>query len=342
MQRFIAGTCTMQLAITMQGPWIVRGQTKQETFIDQRRQQSRRDILYPLLDAQGRPLLPASSLKGVLRSTAERILRSVDPERSASRIPLADEPFIHQPYELPRLQRGQIADSELIEWNKGQRHYSSEELTPQTIYKRQSAASQLFGSTLHAGLLRLEDAAAPSVQRHRRSHVAIDRFTGGVGEGPFIEELAPAATTLETKLTLTNFALWQIGLLALVFQEINRGYVGLGGGTRKGQGRVQINAARITIQYPELVYNVPSGVISAQARLADPPWSSPDVPKEVVAVERGCVLLAELEPYLDQNWRESGTRTLLVQEDQIESLFTAAVATVWRAWVDQMTQDERT
>jgi CRISPR/Cas system CSM-associated protein Csm3 (group 7 of RAMP superfamily) len=340
MQRFVAGTCTMHLTITLRGPWIVRGQTKPETFVDQRRQQSQRDILFPLLDAQRRPLLPASSLKGVLRSTAERILRSVDPERSARRTPLADEPFVHQPNELSKLQRGQIADSELVEWNKEQRHYSAEELKPQVVYKIQSAASQLFGSTLHAGLLRLEDATAASPQRQRRSHVAIDRFTGGVGEGPFIEELAPAATTLETKLTLSNFALWQIGLLALVFQEINRGYVGLGGGTRKGQGQAQIAVPQITIQYPEIAYNVTAGVISAQARLADPPWSLPDIPEAVLAVERGRVLLADLEPYSARNWRESGTQTLVIQEEQITPLFTEAVGTAWRAWVDEMTRDE--
>jgi CRISPR/Cas system CSM-associated protein Csm3 (group 7 of RAMP superfamily) len=76
----------MHLTITPQGPWMVRGETRKEG-------QARRDVLYPLLDHQGRPLLPASSLKGVLRSTAERILRTVDTHTDPKRIPLAEHPW---------------------------------------------------------------------------------------------------------------------------------------------------------------------------------------------------------------------------------------------------------
>ncbi|MBK9709830.1 MAG: hypothetical protein IPO81_00625 [Kouleothrix sp.] len=341
MQRFIVGTCQMHLRLTPLEPWMVRGQVEPEVFTDQRGQQSQRDILQPLRDSRGFPLLPASSFKGVLRSTAERILRSVH-KVDADHAPLADEPFVHNESVLPNLKRGQIADSEMPAWNEHHKRYPElldAECMPRLIYRYLSAASQLFGATTHAGLVRLEDARVPTKATQRRSHVALDRFTGGVGEGPFIEQLAPSDMSLETTLTINNFALWQIGLLGLVFQEFNRGYIGIGASTRKGQGQVRVDALRIEVRYTRDAYNVSHGIISAQARLADEPWRVQDVPR-AVAAERGIVLLAELERQLAHGWREQDITLLLVQEEQVQQLFREAVDIAWRAWIAQVAQED--
>src|SRR4051812_48930399 len=66
--RLIAGTCEMDLKLTTQGPWMVRGKNDG-------------NITHLLQGIRG-PVLPASSLKGVLRSCAERILRTMHPQRS--------------------------------------------------------------------------------------------------------------------------------------------------------------------------------------------------------------------------------------------------------------------
>ncbi len=334
MHRFIAGTCTMRLTITPQEPWIVRGETKKEPFVNHK---STPDT-HPLKDRQGNLLLPASSLKGVLRSTAERILRTMQPQRDPTLRPLADIPFVHKKDELSGLSRGAIADSELVEWNTTHHRYNDDELKPERVYRILSPASQLFGCTLHAGLVTLDDA---SVQQKtwRRSHVAIDRFTGGVGEGPFIEELSPAIVPLNTRLTITNFALWHIALLALVFQEINHGYAAIGGGTRKGQGQMRIDVPRVDISYAEKVYGESSGIISAQARLTDAPWNATDVPPDVVAAERTLALLETLKPQELQGWFASGTVSMAVQGPQVETLFRKAVEQAWRAWI-QVVREE--
>jgi len=344
MHRYIAGTCTMHLTLTPQGPWMVRGETREEPFTDHRERRSLRDILWPIQNHQGSPVLPASSLKGVLRSTAECILRSMQPERSPALRPLADDPFVHpNEADLNRLERAAIADTELVEWNNRHRRYTSE-IKPDQVYRILSPASQLFGCTLHAGLVTLEDACASERRTWRRSHVAIDRFTGGVGEGPFIEKLAAAETSLTTTLTITNFALWHIALMALVVQEISRGYVHVGGGTRKGQGQVQIAIPRLDISYARAAYNKsdnkPVGIISAQARLEDEPWHATDVPLDVVAAEGGITLLETLEPQSPRGWREESTVLFLVQEDQVEQLFREAVAKAWRAWIEQVKKEE--
>jgi CRISPR/Cas system CSM-associated protein Csm3 (group 7 of RAMP superfamily) len=176
-------------------------------------------------------------------------------------------------------------------------------------------------------------------QTARRSHVAIDRFTGGVGEGPFLEELAPPGQTLTTTLRIENFALWQLGLLALVAQELTRGYVGVGGGTRKGQGQVQLTWAGATFSYDARLYGNSTGIVSAQARLATPPWNAADVPPAVQTVEAELVLLGDLAPQPGAGWRDSGLVRVRVPDARVNELLVAAVRQAWVPWVAQQIEE---
>jgi CRISPR/Cas system CSM-associated protein Csm3 (group 7 of RAMP superfamily) len=351
MHRFNAGTATFHLTITPQGPWMVRGQTEQESFTNNKGQPDRRDVLAPLLDHFDRPYIPGSSLKGVLRNTAERILRSMHPNRDLAWVPLADDPFVHDQGKLPD-QRGEIADSELDQWlkkrpkewfdahpayqklmNKGRTDLAPD--LARHVYPLLSPASQLFGCTLHAGLLTIDAARANKSERQRRSHVAVDRFSGGVGAGPFVEDLAAGGVILATRIQITNFALWQVALLGLTIQELNRGYQAIGGGTRKGQGRVQLKVERVEFAYTSLIYpDNETGVVSAQARLAEEHWVNRvfDVPPIVQRVESAKRLLPELEPQT-ADWRGDGLRILLVQEANVKQLFQEASRDAWQPWV---------
>jgi CRISPR/Cas system CSM-associated protein Csm3 (group 7 of RAMP superfamily) len=361
MHRFVAGTAILTLTITPEGPWMIRGQTEDEAFTDNRGQPNRRELLAPLLDRDDAPYIPGSSLKGVLRSTAERILRSIHPDRNSAWVPLADNPFVQKERgkRLPEL-RSEIADSVLQEWLEERpkawfearpryaavmnrdRTALDAAGAPRRIYTLLSPASQLFGCTMHAGLVSLDDAHAPKAARQRRSHVAVDRFSGGVGAGPFIEDLAAAGAALVTELRVVNFALWQIALLGLTLQELNRGYQALGGGTRKGQGRVRVSVGRVSITYAAPAYGHDErGVISPQARLAGPSWAGlvEDVPPTTLAVERELRLLPELEPQT-VDWRADGARCLLVQEDNIHRLFRETSERAWQPWVRAVREEE--
>lgn len=350
MQRFIAGTCQMHLRLTTQGPWMVRGDVREEND---------HQVTYPMRDpVEGYPFVPASSLKGVFRNTAERILRSMASIHSDTLPPLADIPFVHtvppQPDReekrkalLRSLPRNVVSDSELEEWTKLVNGELPPTFDPDQVYTQLSPASQLFGCTLHAGLVTLTDARPEQPDRvhlAERSHVAIDRFAGGVGQGPYTEKLGPGKTQLKTTLTITNFALWHIGLLALVFQEINQGYVNIGAGTRKGQGQVRVDVDLIEFRYNRQVYgDRTTGIISAQAALkqwlSHENWHTPveDVP---VVVERENEPLMGGELEADDDWRSAGTVKLTVrEEDEIQFLFMDAVMNVWRPWIEQMRQE---
>jgi CRISPR/Cas system CSM-associated protein Csm3 (group 7 of RAMP superfamily) len=333
MHRHYAGSCTLRLRIMPLGGWMVRGLPDPN---------SERQVLQPLFDAHGLPYLPASSLKGVLRSTAERILRSVDPQRPDSLIPLADNPFIDRAglsaedysKHLATRPRANISDSELLEW------HAANQITPPTpIYPALSAASQLFGATVHGGMVTLDEAHAPK-QLVRRSHVAIDRFSGGVGEGPFLEDLQAPSIPLETTLTITNFALYQLGLLAITLQELNRGYVGIGGGTRKGQGQVQIRVTDMHFRYAHRAAQE-AGIVSAQYRLSQPPWNVHDVPIAVKHIEQGLTLLEDVAPASTSDWREQQLQHIRLNQTQREALFREAVLRAWGAWIDYVCGEGR-
>lgn len=337
MHRFIAGTCVLTLRLTPDGPWMVRGETDRERAPGGRE----RNVLLPLIDRSGRPTLPASAIKGVLRSTAERILRSIGPARDPLHAPLADATFvIDQQRDLAGLLRSEVADSELVQWLADQPVESpvSLNLEPHAVYAALSAVSQLFGATLHAGLLTLTNANAATTETQRRSHVAIDRFHGGVGEGPFLEALAPANITMSTTLTITNFAFWQIALLALVVREIDEGFASFGLGTRKGQGRMRAVLSDLTFTYPELAYTVPAGIISAQARLAAPPWSVADVPVAVQVADAAPVAIT-LTPESSADWRSAGLRRIRVDGEHVTPLLREIVSGPWSTWIQHMTSE---
>jgi CRISPR/Cas system CSM-associated protein Csm3 (group 7 of RAMP superfamily) len=79
-----------------------------------------------------------------------------------------------------------------------------------------------------------------------RTHVAIDRFTGGARDTALytMEALEKGSFTVlvESLGSLPPDMLAQIrGVLRLVFEDLNDGLIGMGGGTARGYGSVRVN-----------------------------------------------------------------------------------------------------
>ncbi len=326
MHQYTAGICAITLQLTPNGPWMVRGETRRETTV-------RGSVLEPFMDQKGQPALPGSALKGVIRSTAERILQSIGSARDPLTAPLIAPIFVEHGRDLHGFGRADVSDSELLAWHAtlSQEQQAQLPVTPDRIYMLLSAASQLFGATVHAGLLHISDAGVAAATA-RRSHVALDRFHGGVGEGPFVEELVSTKAPLTTQIEIHNFALWHIALLALVVREINEGYVRFGLGTRKGQGRMQAQMTHMRFEYSALAYQIPSGILSAQARLAAPPWNMADIPQAVLQAE-SLPVCPELHPREPTCWQEEGIRFIDVPEKQVLPVLQALVAGPWQTWI---------
>ena len=166
--------------------------------------------------------LPGSSLKGMLRSHAERITRTLAPDNPSA----ACDPF----------------KTDCGETDKGKKANSS-------VYKDCCLVCKLFGSTGFAGRLATEDAysdgRAPNPQQ--RDGVGIDRFTGGAARGAKFDLEVINEGMFATAMHIRNFELWQLGLLGFVLQDLKDGFIRIGFGKSRGFGKVsgEIKRARL-------------------------------------------------------------------------------------------------
>jgi len=180
--------------------------------------------------------IPASSFKGVLRNHAGRILRSFSLDFACN--PVAEEVKDTQGMQLSCSKRIE----ELKEITKG-------EVPSAEIHRQICPACRLFGCTGFAGRILLDD-IFPETRNQplREAHIAVDRFTQGVALGPFgrqpLDDLR-----FKVPITVVNFELWQLALLALVVRDVNEGLVTIGSGGRHGHGEVKAKIEQAQLRY---------------------------------------------------------------------------------------------
>lgn len=172
--------------------------------------------------------LPGSSLKGVIRSHSERILRTV----LGDDVTAACDP----------LSRNNSCSHRL-------KHIPQEETAAQ--YQQLCLACRIFGHQEQASHFLISDAyPAQAINTLPvRHNVAIDRLSGGVAVGPFDMEVAMDGR-FATTITLLNFELWQVGLLALALRDLAQGRVRVGFAKSRGLGEVRAYFPQLTISYP--------------------------------------------------------------------------------------------
>jgi CRISPR-associated RAMP protein (TIGR02581 family) len=180
------------------------------------------------------PYLPGSSIKGVIRSHAERILRTICQDELRARQKFACD-FVN-----PCVK------------SSGNRQHR---------YQEHCYACRTFGHTSIASRVRITDAypwtleATIEVQKQweervkleERVGVMIGRRTGTVEHGPFFYEVVTEGT-FYGEITVRNYQLWQLALLALVIRDINTGLQRLGAHKSRGLGKVQITVKDFEIQ----------------------------------------------------------------------------------------------
>lgn len=183
--------------------------------------------------------LPGSSLKGTVRSHAERIARTVNDFAACN------------PFGTWRDKA--LSCSAALEVKK--RKERMFDLTTPDVYKHSCPICRMFGNTFVMGRVATEDAyvvgEAPRIQQ--RDGVGIDRFTGGASRGAKFELEVITGGEFKTFLHLQNFELWQLGLLGFVLQDLRDGLVRMGSGKSRGLGKVravmQEEVKDITLHY---------------------------------------------------------------------------------------------
>ena len=174
--------------------------------------------------------VPGSGLKGVVRSSAEALLRSV---------------------------RGALACEAGEECGKLRCETSAE------FHRHACRACRLFGSTTMKGRCSVRDmfpfrepqGELPEAERDNlaranrtevRPGIAISRISGAVAGGAlFDQEMVPAGVTFWGDIALENYQVWQLGLLMSAIDELDAGFAQLGSGKSKGLGVVRATVTSI-------------------------------------------------------------------------------------------------
>jgi CRISPR/Cas system CSM-associated protein Csm3 (group 7 of RAMP superfamily) len=226
----------------------------------------------PLLEAiakDGEAILPGASLRGVLRSQAERIARTLttlevdnvsdfgarcpacDPLRRPTKQDEEDarkdmDALPESEKEANRLKHRAALRVPLASCDALLKGYvqSTKEVKDEQL----CLACLLFGNSRRGSRLVIEDALS-SNQPSRKvlDFLAIDRFTGGGKEGAKFDALALWQPVFSVRLHLENPQDWELGWLALALRDLAEGLVAVGFGAAKGFGQAKIKA--LTVDY---------------------------------------------------------------------------------------------
>lgn len=298
MQRIIYVSCKIEMQLTARSSILVQGAQNDRGAA----------VFYQALNpitGKEQFCIPASTLKGVWRSTAERILRSFDPQ-------LACDPFCQ--------------DSANPSCFCGEREKGK--VTSQQAYGATCPACRLFGSTIHAGLMRINDAWAEGEPSPiTMTGIAIDRFTGGVKQGAlYTVEPLPIGTSFRTCLVIDNVEFWQVGLVALAGREMSEGHIRLGSGTRRGLGHLAVNWLNIQFIYPKSLYeNAATARLSSQSGGLAPAQALALGHDQLNYPEAEEWLLPELKPEAPRDWRDAQWVRFQLTDDNVERLQAACV-----------------
>jgi CRISPR/Cas system CSM-associated protein Csm3 (group 7 of RAMP superfamily) len=171
--------------------------------------------------------LPGTSLKGAIRSHAERALRGLGVR--------ACDP-------LDKRDRCRAA--------------GSRDTPPEQVFSDQCPACRTFGSLGVAGRVQILDAypwpaGAETLRRtnltETRWQVGISRRTGQAQGGALFDLEVVTGGEFHTEVRLRNFQLWQLGLVAAVLREMDAGYVPVGFGKFRGLGQVEVELGRLEV-----------------------------------------------------------------------------------------------
>lgn len=190
-------------------------------------------------DALGIPCIPGSSLKGVFRAFAERLLRTLggmnykqDGKQIWACNPLDDKEKCIPLEKLKELEK---------KAKNGSNKIDDEKLT-NLILDNSCTACSIFGSGVIASRIYFKDAYLTNDKELlRRSEirdgVAIDRDTGTAkSRAKFDYEIVPSGARFGIEIILENVKEWEAGFIFALLRSWERGELALGGKSTSGLG----------------------------------------------------------------------------------------------------------
>lgn len=202
----------------------------------------------------GGPVLPGSSLRGAMRSQAEKILRTLSSYRAGNEKEPGQCFLDHCPACDPLIRGDEDGKSMNIPLESCDslltRNGIKTEIEPED--GDLCLACQLFGSPRWGSRLRVEDASlVPNTYPNYKAldFLAIDRFTGGGLAGAKFDALALWKPAFQVRILIENPQRWELGLLALVLRDLEEDMISVGFGASKGFGKVKANNWKVTFDF---------------------------------------------------------------------------------------------
>ncbi|ADG83315.1 protein of unknown function DUF324 [Thermincola potens JR] len=211
-------------------------------------------------DDKGFPILPGAGLRGVLRSHAERLARTLatlqaeDKDDFLRRCPACNPNLRHKSKnganetnekynEIKRILPLESCDWLITKATKANILSNNEDGSDMLCL-----ACRMFGSPRLGSRLIVEDAhyqssekqSEPDFKLKMLDFLAIDRFTGGGAEGAKFDALALWCPAFDFRLYMDNPEPWQLGWLWLVLRDLSEGWLTVGFGRAKGFGRLKL------------------------------------------------------------------------------------------------------
>lgn len=181
---------------------------------------------------QGEPYIPGSSFKGVLRSSIEAFLRTIDPKLACLCV------TTQTGFDCPTTKSPEDLDLYLTRFKDEDDMYLN----------GTCRVCQVFGSSGLASKVKIPDLRLAETWLgpfQLRNGVSIDRDTDtAASQRLFTIEAVPAGTRFTFELLVENGTPADHGLVLLGLRAFEQGMVALGGATSRGLGQVQLTIER--------------------------------------------------------------------------------------------------
>lgn len=185
----------------------------------------------PFFRDEAGPLVPGSSLRGVLRSRLERILQAIGGNRGCVLFTRDTHPTCFT-----------VNDGRLADWKRKNAGKSSAERERLLEFALLSGDGQcdicrLFGSPLLASKLQVSDARPSNPRMQVRDGVGIDRDTETAREHIKYDFETMETSELGLRMEIENATDTDLALLGIVLREMRDAGIDVGGKKSRGLGR---------------------------------------------------------------------------------------------------------
>ncbi|GAB6163957.1 hypothetical protein JCM12298_31170 [Desulfothermus naphthae] len=188
----------------------------------------------------GRFVFPGSSFRGILRSHAEKIARSLVTLSSSN-----ERDFLNK---CPACNPFADKEDPLTSCNVLFRKYKDTHKDEEIKDNKLCLACQVFGSSFKGSRLYVSDGEMVNSPKIKiMDFLAIDRFTGGGKEGAKFDAIVLWQPKFRLRIFIENPKEWQLGWLMLVMKDLKEGLVSFGFGKNKWFGKATVEDEKIKV-----------------------------------------------------------------------------------------------